>query len=87
MPRARRTKPLSIYVYELPPSLGFTYGRSLKAGLIYTAELHFLDALLADDTTRTLDPSEAELFFVPFLSAYGQAANRYADRARLELVI
>jgi hypothetical protein len=75
-------------VYEVPLSLGFTYGRGeLRAGPTYTAELHFMDELLLDKSTRTLDPSEADLFLVPFLSIYGQASNRFADRARLELVL
>ena len=48
-------------------------------------ERAFLDALLQDGPTRTLDPESADLFLVPFWSVYGPAFNNYCDRARLEI--
>lgn len=81
----RRRRGVAIYVYEMPPDLGFNYGRSRNN--IYSAEFHFVDTLLADATTRTLDPSEADLFLIPFWSNYGPAENTHCDRSRLQLAI
>ena len=73
-----------IYVYEIPPELGFTYGRSLSR--IYQAERFFLNRLLVDSAVRTLEPADADLFLVPFFSVYGPSANRFNDASRLLLV-
>jgi hypothetical protein len=74
-PRAGPSAPtphrsLAIYVYELPPALGaFTFGRMATGN--YAAEAHFFDALLGDSSVRTLEPSRADLFAVPFYAVYG----------------
>jgi len=83
---SKRSTPtgLAIYVYELPPDLGFNFGR--RTDPIYRAEDVFLQQLLADQRLRALDPEHADLFFVPMHSVYGIARNQGCDRSRLELI-
>ena len=76
---------LAIYVYELPPDLGFSFGNLTHAN--YRAEDHFLKLLLRDGDVRTLDPARADLFFVPMFSVYGPARNQGCDRARVEIIV
>lgn len=54
---------------------------------IYSAELRFLHQLLEDGATRTTDPYEADLFFVPIFGYYTHSGNMNAptsafDKAR-----
>lgn len=75
---------LAIYVYELPPDLGFTYGRHVNPN--YMAETRFIGRLLRDWSVRTLNPERADLYLIPMFSVRGPATNSYCDRARVELI-
>ena len=79
-----RAAVLALYVYELPPALAFTYGRSTTK--IYQAERLFLTQLLADRSVRVLEPEAADLFVVPFFSVYSPAENIFCEASRLSLV-
>ena len=55
----------------------------------YSAELRFLHQLLEDGATRTTDPYEADLFFVPIFGYYTHSGNMNAptsafDKARMQ---
>ena len=76
---------LALYVYELPPDLGFNQGRRLFS--LYRAEDRFLAMLLRDWSVRTLDPARADLFVIPTFNVYGPTTNIGCDRARLEIAI
>ena len=82
--RSHRTT-VSIFVYELPPSIAFRFGRRIDPN--YMSEWAFIDRLLGDHSARTLNPEDADLFLVPFLSVFGHSSNRLCDRARLELAV
>ena len=69
---ARRPQVLALYVHELPPALASTYGRAINK--IYQAERMFLSQLLADWSVRVDNPDDADLFVVPFFSAYSPCA-------------
>lgn len=75
---------VAIYVYEPPPDLSFSFGRAITK--IYQAERAFLARLLPDWSVRTLVPDEADLFLVPWLSAYSPAENSMCDAARLAML-
>lgn len=85
--RATR-RDVAVYIYELPPELTLV-PMSSKTGvdLMYTAELRFLETLQQDTAVRTLDPEDADLFFVPLLSYWNARANVGCPRAQLELVL
>ena len=72
---------LAIYVYELPPDLGFNFGNMTHPN--YRAEDFFLKLLLRDTSVRTLDPERADLFVVPTFSVYGPARNQGCDVGKL----
>ena len=60
-----------------------------SADPIYSAELRFLHQLLEDGATRTTDPYEADLFFVPIFGYYTHSGNMNAptsafDKARMQ---
>lgn len=70
----------SIFVYDLPPSINregdmwatryweggsFLECDPVHTRRIYASQTHFDGHLLHDDFVRTLDPSEAKLFYVP----------------------
>ena len=60
-----------VYVYELPPWLNLAHFADQSAFIgdgIYSGWRLFLEALLRDWGTRTLDPAEANLFYVPALT-------------------
>ena len=95
-PPPRRT--LAVYVYDLPADLGLT-SFALRvwstwfseAHSVYSTEWRFLEYLLAD-SVRTLDPEQADLFFIPTLGALGgmpkaAGTKRCVERGRLELAI
>jgi hypothetical protein len=89
---AARPSSVSIYVYDLPSDLGlaaFAYNAYANRGgeTIYLAEWHFLEALLGDASTRTTDPAQADLFFVPLFAVQGVSSNFYCPRGQLELVV
>ena len=78
---------VAIYVYEMPLELGAVGLNGRAREKIYVAEVQFIESLLADSATRTLDPALADLFLVPFWSYHSLASNTGCDRTRLELVI
>ena len=84
-PRSSPPLVLALYVYELPPDLGFNQGRRLFP--LYRAEDRFLAMLLRDWSIRTLDPERADLFVTPTFDVYGPASNIGCDRARLEIIV
>jgi len=47
----------------------------IRGDPIYGAEAVFLHKLLQDEGVRTLNPDEADLFFVPLFAAYGATRN------------
>ena len=56
-----------------------------KASGLYSAEWRFLHSLLRDPTVRTLEPHEADLFFVPIFSGYTHTGNTGSPRADVEV--
>lgn len=56
-----------MYVYELPPWLAqsFELHRRYLSGDMYSVFIPVLSTLLHDNITRTLNPWEATLFYVP----------------------
>ena len=93
-------KTLAIYVYEnLPLDLGAfsfslrTWISNLRGGFeVYSTEWRFLNYLLRDALVRTLDPEEADLFFVPTLGSLGrmpgsEGAHRCMQPAQIELLV
>lgn len=58
---------LRVYVYELPPWLAqsFELHRRNPSTDLYSAFIPALSTLLHDTVTRTLDPWEANLFYIP----------------------
>ena len=95
---ARRS--LAIYVYEsLPIDLGAqsfglrTWISDLRGGFeVYSTEWRFLDYLLRDAAVRTLNPDEADLFFVPTLGSLGrmpgsEGAHRCMQPAHIEMIV
>ena len=91
---------LAIYVYEsLPADLGAqsfalrTWISDLRGGFeVYSTEWRLLDYLLRDTFVRTLDPDNADLFFVPTLGSLGrmpgsEGNHRCTQPAHLELIV
>lgn len=91
---------LAIYVYQtLPIDLGAqsfalrTWLSDLRGGFeVYSTEWRFLDYLLRDTFVRTLDPEEADLFFVPTLGSLGrmpgsEGAHRCMQPAHIEMLV
>ena len=56
-----------------------------KTSGLYSAEWRFLHSLLRDPTVRTLDPHEADLFFVPLFTYYTLTGNTGSPRADVEV--
>lgn len=94
------TPGLRIYVHEMPFETGQTdlalnsYQGILnfprgnfptKGDPLYSAEWRFLHSLLRDPTVRTLDPHEADLFFVPLFTYYTPTGNTGSPRADVEV--
>ena len=99
-PKPARRSTLAIYVYEtLPLDLGAfsfslrTWISNLRGGFeVYSTEWRFLNYLLRDTHVRTLDPEEADLFFVPTLGSLGrmpgsEGAHRCMQPAQLEMLV
>ena len=96
--RLRRTGPpsdLQVYVYDLPAEIGLVPRAAMAERLtargagdaIYSAEWRFVDRLLGDRATRTLDPAAADLFYVPVFAVDGPACNNRCDHGALELAL
>ena len=86
----RATLGIRIYVYDIPEELA-TRPYSLKycrngQSSIYGAEERFLPMLLKDEAVRTVNPAEANLFYVPTFTTYGPAGNVGCDRARITMI-
>eukprot|EP00232_Nephroselmis_pyriformis_P028255 CAMPEP_0182860906 /NCGR_PEP_ID=MMETSP0034_2-20130328/5195_1 /TAXON_ID=156128 /ORGANISM="Nephroselmis pyriformis, Strain CCMP717" /LENGTH=754 /DNA_ID=CAMNT_0024992777 /DNA_START=116 /DNA_END=2376 /DNA_ORIENTATION=+ len=76
---AREVSRLKIFVYELPAWAGLAHEVdrtpwSHNTDQIYVASQYFFSALLHDCRVRTMDPEEADLFYVPMM-LYGYAGN------------
>jgi len=96
---ATQTQPsnLRIYVYDLPPELGFLPLAAFDANdrlnvaemseaHIYDAEFYFFAKLLSDNTTRTFDPHAADLLAAPLFSVHGPANRNLCARGHLTAV-
>lgn len=96
---ATKRSSLAIYVYQtLPIDLGAqsfglrTWLSDLRGGFeVYSTEWRFLDYLLRDTSVRTIDPEQADLYFVPTLGSLGrmpgsEGRHRCTQTAHIEML-
>ena len=62
-----------------------TRNPAVKGDSLYSVEWRFLRSLLRDPTVRTLDPHEADLFFVPLFTYYTITGNTGTPRSDVDV--